>query len=255
MPRNGSGVYGLPPGSLVTNGQTSDASQHNTPLTDLASDANDARPIVAGGTGAASALGARTNLGLSVAFASTRRCIRGGTVNAITLTTGSNLDAVATGQVLSFRAASSNTTSVTINVDGIGAAVTVTPTGAALPAGYIRTGIDTFVLYDGTSFVVYRAPEVGTGTNGSWHRFEDGTLIQRHTLGSSASAEATWTFEVPFASTTTMSVTGSTTGAGTGVRAWRYVAKSTTAIEFSVFNASDARVAVSTDMIAVGRWY
>ena len=40
MSRNGSGVYSLPPGSTVTNGDTSDATDVNTPLVDLASDAN-----------------------------------------------------------------------------------------------------------------------------------------------------------------------------------------------------------------------
>jgi hypothetical protein len=64
MPRNMSGVYSLPAGSLVTDGVDDiEASQHNTPLTDLADDANDPRPIVAGGTGATSATAARSNLG------------------------------------------------------------------------------------------------------------------------------------------------------------------------------------------------
>ena len=66
MPRNGSGVYSLPGGSTITNGDTSDASDINTPLADLVSDANAARPIVAGGTGATSASAARTALGLTI---------------------------------------------------------------------------------------------------------------------------------------------------------------------------------------------
>lgn len=64
MSRNGSGVYSLPAGSTVTNGDTSDATDINTPLQDLETDANTARPIVAGGTGATSASAARTNLGV-----------------------------------------------------------------------------------------------------------------------------------------------------------------------------------------------
>lgn len=66
MSRNGSGVYSLPAGSTVTNGDTSDATDLNTPLADLAADANVARPIVAGGTGATSASAARTALGLAI---------------------------------------------------------------------------------------------------------------------------------------------------------------------------------------------
>ena len=66
MARNGSGVYSLPAGSTVTDGQTATASQHNTPLQDLETDMNTARPVVAGGTGASTASAARTNLGLVI---------------------------------------------------------------------------------------------------------------------------------------------------------------------------------------------
>lgn len=62
MPRDGSGVYSLPAGSTATAGTTITASTHNTPLADLVSDANAARPVVAGGTGATTAANARTNL-------------------------------------------------------------------------------------------------------------------------------------------------------------------------------------------------
>ena len=64
MPRNLSGVYSLPSGSLVTDA-TDDilASQHNTPLEDIQTDMNTVRPVVAGGTEANNAADARTNLG------------------------------------------------------------------------------------------------------------------------------------------------------------------------------------------------
>ncbi len=54
MARNGSGVYSLPAGSTVANGDTSDASDLNSPLADLEADMNTPRPVVAGGTGVAS---------------------------------------------------------------------------------------------------------------------------------------------------------------------------------------------------------
>lgn len=66
MPRNGSGVYSLPAG-LPLNGETSDATDDiRTPFSDIETDMNTARPIVAGGTGATSAADARTNLGLAI---------------------------------------------------------------------------------------------------------------------------------------------------------------------------------------------
>lgn len=69
MSRNGSGVYSLPGGSTVTNGDTSDASDLNVPLADIEADLNVARPVVAGGTGATSASAALVNLGLTATAA------------------------------------------------------------------------------------------------------------------------------------------------------------------------------------------
>lgn len=66
MPRNDSDVYSLPSGVIVTTGENILPSQHNPALLDFASDANAARPIVSGGTGAVTAPGARTNLGLVI---------------------------------------------------------------------------------------------------------------------------------------------------------------------------------------------
>jgi hypothetical protein len=70
MPRNMAGAYSLPAGSLVTDGVDDIlAAQHNDPLQDLASDANNARPVVAGGTGADNAPDALVNLGVTATAA------------------------------------------------------------------------------------------------------------------------------------------------------------------------------------------
>lgn len=66
MSRNGSGVYSLPAGSTVANGDLSDATDINSPLADIETDLNTPRPVVAGGTGASTAADARTNLGLAI---------------------------------------------------------------------------------------------------------------------------------------------------------------------------------------------
>jgi len=62
MARNGSGVYALPSVYTAVPGEVIQAVQHNTPLEDLQQDANTARPIVAGGTGATTGQGAITAL-------------------------------------------------------------------------------------------------------------------------------------------------------------------------------------------------
>lgn len=66
MSRNGAGVYTLPPGTAATANATATASQFNSRFNDLETDANTARPVVAGGTGATTASTARTNLGLAI---------------------------------------------------------------------------------------------------------------------------------------------------------------------------------------------
>jgi hypothetical protein len=64
MPRNGSGVYSKAAGSTAQTLTTISSTSYNATIDDLVDDANTARPIVAGGTGATTAAGARTNLGL-----------------------------------------------------------------------------------------------------------------------------------------------------------------------------------------------
>ena len=70
MSRNGSGVYSIPPGSTAVDNTFIEPVMFNTLISDLESDANTARPIVAGGTGATTAAAARTNLGATVVGAS-----------------------------------------------------------------------------------------------------------------------------------------------------------------------------------------
>lgn len=87
MARNGSGVYSLPSGSIVADGQTVEAAQHNTPLNDIATDLNTARPISSGGTGSTTAGAARTALGLgSIATqAASAVAITGGTADGVVI--------------------------------------------------------------------------------------------------------------------------------------------------------------------------
>ncbi len=65
MPRTG-GVYTEPAGTKGTPNTTIQSAPYNAFVDDLVGDANAARPITAGGTGATNATTARTNLGLEI---------------------------------------------------------------------------------------------------------------------------------------------------------------------------------------------
>lgn len=115
---------------------------------------------------AAPTVGAGPSAGgpIPIAGMGEHRAAYGGTANAITLTTGVSLSAVPTGYKVRFRATSANTGSTTIDMDGIGTVTCKTITGENLPAGYIRTDVDTEAVYDGTNWVLDRAIETGEAT-------------------------------------------------------------------------------------------
>jgi hypothetical protein len=62
MPRNGSGVYSPPAGTLATTLTPIESAKYNAFVNDLTTDANAARPVSAGGTGATSVSTAQTAL-------------------------------------------------------------------------------------------------------------------------------------------------------------------------------------------------
>lgn len=101
----------------------------------------------------------------------------GGSANAVALTPAFTRTAYAVGDEFRFRASAANTGATTINVGGLGAKAAVTVTGAALPPGYIRSGVDTVCTYDGARFVVGREIEYGSNANGNYVKLADGTAI------------------------------------------------------------------------------
>ncbi|MEQ5768170.1 prophage tail fiber N-terminal domain-containing protein [Halomonas sp. H33-56] len=80
------------------------------------------------------------------------------------------------GDQYRFRAGASNAGASTVNINGLGAKPLVTVTGVALPAGYIRTDVDTKITYDAANerFITDRAPENGENANGWFTRWANG---------------------------------------------------------------------------------
>lgn len=63
MPRSGGGVYSPPAGTTAVTQTVIESAKYNAFVADVTADLNSPRPVVAGGTGASTAAGARTNLG------------------------------------------------------------------------------------------------------------------------------------------------------------------------------------------------
>jgi hypothetical protein len=119
-------------------------------------------------------------------------CTYGGTANAITLAAAYKREALSHGDVLRFRATSTNTGASTIKLDGLAAVPAVTVTGAAMPAGYIRTGVDTVAVYDGARWIVDRAPEHGSNANGTYTRYADGRQFCEYSATVTQAAEGAY---------------------------------------------------------------
>lgn len=124
----------------------------------------------------ANAAAARTTLGAAAVTHASPFCGVAGTANAIALTSGAGIAALAEGQQVRFRANAANTGPVTISVDGSSPRPTVTMRGTALPAGYIRTDAETAATFDGASFVVDRQRQLTQNANGEAWLEANGTF-------------------------------------------------------------------------------
>lgn len=195
----------------------------------------------------------------------------GGTANAITLTTGAGISGTPpTGMSLRFRATSANTGAATIAVDGGAAIACRTVTGVALPAGYIRTYVDTTAIFDGTYWVLSRAVETGSGANGTFLRYENGAqrcyLDQAYNAslaGGANTGDQTWTFPAAFASGSTpalrvtaraTSSTADRLAAALYLRACGTPSGATSAI-YVLANTGASALTARADLFAIGNWY
>lgn len=168
MPRNGSGVYSLPGTYEAVTGEQITSLQHNAPLEDLESDANDARPIAAGGTGATSKAAAQTALDILPTT--------GGTVTGPIV--------IGTAGSLSFEGATANDHETTL-------------------AATDPTADRTITLPDATGTVLLDTTDVVVGT-GKVITFEGATADANETTLTAADPTADRTITLPDASGTVL---------------------------------------------------
>lgn len=206
MPRNGSGVYSLPAGSIVANGETIDASQHNPPLQDIASDLNTARPISAGGTGAATAAAALVNLGLT-ATASELNVLDGITATTAELNALDGVTAAGTALIVAADAAAQRTALGlgTAATEPIGTTVGTVPrigttegtvaalaAGGVLPASVMGRGNSTPVTLSGSNVDFTGIPSTARRVTVMFNGLStNGTTVPLVQLGDAGGIEAT----------------------------------------------------------------
>jgi len=169
MARNGAGTYTLPAGNPVTTGTTISSSWANSTLNDIASGLTTSLAYDGQTAPVANlpmATYAHTNVGnatLRTMYAAAGQ-VQDGTLTYLTSVSGTDtitaiapisMSAYATGQTFRFIAAGANTTtSVTLNINSIGAK-NITKNGTtALIAGDIPSGSVVIVTYDGTQFQI-----------------------------------------------------------------------------------------------------
>lgn len=196
-----------------------------------------------------------------------------GTANAIVLTTSPASVAQVSLQVgtqVRFRASAANTGATTINWGGTGVKSCRTITGVALPAGYIRTDVDTVATYDGTYFVVQREIERGSNANGLYVRWADGTQIATRTLmvlgtgwtpispTGSYSPSVSGSFAASFNAPPIVSALGAdgdVSGRSSHVTAMTISTSGITALYLASHLPAVSSFSIPVYVVATGRWY
>lgn len=265
MSRNGSGVYSLPAGNPVVTGTTISSSWANTTLSDIASAltasiANDGQTLPVAnlpmGTYAHTGVG---NATARTMYASAAQ-VEDGTLNYLTSVSGTNtitataplsMLAYATGQTFRFIAAGANTSSVTLNINSIGAKAIVRTDGSALVSGDIASGAAVQVFYDGTNFQLLND---ANGQSETVTTLTATTKVVTPQVGSSSGS-----FTIQSANTTAITVDSSqNVGIGTpNMRSSRLSVEQTgTTIKFATFsNAVDADIefkSTASALVAIG---
>lgn len=215
----------------------------------------------------------------------------GGTGNAYTLTPSPAITAYAAGQTFLVRPDRANTAAATLNINGLGAReirkVGTAGTPIAVGAGEIQPGREFMAYDDGTYLLMVLGrdfPTRGTGSNGSYTRFPDGTQVcwipvLSLTFAATDSCAGDWTFPVAFSSASSLVVipvlTGSTVSANStaitagatassigraDISAIAVGPRATTVATIRVFRHTGGTNFASGDVMyaavaAVGRWF
>lgn len=152
MPRNGSGVYSKPPNTTAVPNSTIESSKYNSVIDDLVTDANAARPVVAGGTGASTVSGAQTALSVDGKVVYSAK-----SANYTALATDNNavirFTAAAT---LSLTAVATLGANWHVTVIADGGDVTIDPDGSETINGaatlFLKDGQAAYIISSGTAF-------------------------------------------------------------------------------------------------------
>ena len=178
MAFNGSGTYVRPSGQPVVAGTAISDSVFNTLTADLATalttcvTRNGQSPATANlpmGTYKLTGLGNGSAATDSAAYgqiqSSANKIITvGGTADVITGSLSPTLLSYVTGDIYSFLVGSTNTTNVTINIDGLGARAITVNGATALVAGSLPSGKAVQIGYDGTQFQLLTDNYVGAAS-------------------------------------------------------------------------------------------
>ena len=202
MARNGSGVYTLPAGNPVVTGTTISSTWANNTLNDIASSittslASDGQTTPVNNL----PMGGFVHTGVGNASARTNYPAAGqiqdGALTYLTGITGTDtivatapltMSAYATGQTFRFIAAGTNTTtSVTININGIGAKAITKNGTLPLNINDLVSGAVVIISYDGTQFQISNVSS-GSSTTGYWQNIQTITSSSSINVGYSASS-------------------------------------------------------------------
>ncbi len=188
MPRNGSGVYSAPAGTLGTPNTVIESAKYNAFVNDLVSDANAARPVTAGGTGGTSQTTAQSGLGVDGKVV---HAAKSAGYTAVAADNNAYLRFTA-GATLALTAAATLGANWHCFVQANGGAVVIDPNGAETVNGAstvtLVDGQSAMLICTGSAFFAYIIP--GLAASNTWSASQ--TLSNGAAFGAAATFGSTF---------------------------------------------------------------